>query len=256
MAGARRSELFEVAPGAEEEHAAVPVVVARGDEIPGHRGARLLDEARDAIDLAARRTPLDVPIPGLRDRRHYAEGDELSLLRGAEGGMHRLVESRNVPNHVVGRKHEQQRIAGRLRGRRFEGRVGRQSDGRRRIAARGLEHDRLWLDAQLAQLLRHEKTVRLVTDHHRGRRRQALEPQRGLLDHGAFARERQKLLRVKLARERPQARAGAAGENDWGEHGSYRFRFAARPTARARSHGRSDRSGRPSPDRRDCGRRR
>ncbi len=96
--------------------------------------------------------------------------------------------------------------------------MGGQGDGGRRIAPHGLEHDRLRLDAHLAQLLRDQEAVRLVADHHRPRPQQALEPQRGLLDHGALARERQELLRIELAREGPKARAGAAGKNDWGEH--------------------------------------
>ena len=46
----------------------------------------------------------------------------------------------------------------------------------------------------------------------------AREPRRGLLDHGALAGERQELLGQQLARQRPEARAGAAGE-DHGDEG-------------------------------------
>ncbi len=146
--------------------------------------------------------------------------------------MHRLVEGRNVPNDVIGGEHEQQRIgrppsgSAALRAawaaRAMAGAVLRPA-GSSTIACGSTPS---WRSCSATR----KRCASLHTTTG-ARRRQALEPQRGLLDHGALAREREKLLRVELAREGPKARAGAAGKNDWGEHGSYRFRFAARPAA-------------------------
>ncbi len=76
--------------------------------------------------------------------------------------------------------------------------------------------------AHLAQLLGDQEAVRFVAhDHGRGGVRKAREARRGVLDHGALAGERQELLGQQLARQRPEARAGAAGENHRDEfHGA------------------------------------
>src|SRR6185312_2109158 len=90
--GREARQLVEIASRPEEDHAAVPVVLTRGDEVLRDGRARLLHEARNAMDRAAGWPPMDVAVAGLRGRRHDAEGDELSLLRGAKGRPDRLVE--------------------------------------------------------------------------------------------------------------------------------------------------------------------
>ena len=96
--------------------------------------------------------------------------------------------------------------------------MGRERDSRGRIPAEGLEHHGARLDAHLPQLLSDQEAMRLVADDHRGGRRQPLEAQSGLLQHGPLAGQGEQLLRVQLARQRPEACAGTARENDWGEH--------------------------------------
>ena len=110
---------------------------------------------------------------------------------------------------MVGRQHQQQRIA--LVGR--QRRMRRQRDRRRGVAPRRLEHDRARLAVDRAQLLGHQKAVRLVAHHDRGADRQAREPAHGLLQHGVAAHQRQQLLGIELARQRPQPGAGTAREN-------------------------------------------
>ena len=84
-------ELAQVAARAEEEHAAVPVILARGQKTLRRGEVRLLDEAVDGVDGArgadnrrsgARHTgqrlsrPTDVAIARLRRVGDHAEGDE------------------------------------------------------------------------------------------------------------------------------------------------------------------------------------
>ena len=109
--------------------------------------------------------------------------------RGRQRRAHRVVERRDVADHVIGRQHQQHRIDRvRLRGVPLERRVRRERDRRRGIAAEGLEHDGARLDAQLPQLLGHQEAVRLVADHHRRGGREPIEPQQRLLQHGARRR--------------------------------------------------------------------
>ena len=89
-------------------------------------------------------------------------------------------------------------------------------DGGRRVAADRLQDDRRWLGADQPQLLGDHETVFLIGDHQRRvGAGQAVQPQPGHLQQGALAQQRQELLGMRLARQRPQPRAGAAGEDDW-----------------------------------------
>ena len=140
-------------------------------------------------------------------------------LRGGQRRAHRRVEGRDITDHMVRGQHQQHRIdrAG-LRGDALEGGVRRQRDGRRGVAAEGLEDRGARLDRQLPQLLGHQEAVRLVADHHRRGGGEAVQAQHRLLQHRALAGQRQQLLGIKLARQRPQPRTCAAGENDWSDH--------------------------------------
>jgi len=112
---------------------------------------------------------------------------------------------------VIGGQHEEDRVRrARLRMQRGDG------DRGRGIAPDRLEHDVARRHARLAQLLGDQKAV-LVVAHHERRADafDAREAQRGLLDHGALAGERQELFRIERARQRPQARSRAAAQDDW-----------------------------------------
>src|SRR5204863_10021277 len=103
-------ELCEVAARPEHEHAAVPVVVPRLDELPRTPLVGLLHEARDAKRGTARRAALDIAVSGLRAPRDDAEGHELSGLGRAERSAGRLLESQPGTEHVVARSHQGYRI--------------------------------------------------------------------------------------------------------------------------------------------------
>jgi hypothetical protein len=129
---------------------------------------------------------------------------------------------------VIGGQDQQQWIRMRPAG----GSVGncrhrRNRNCRCRVAADRLEQDRLRLRAALEQLLRDQKAMTLVAHHERcADIGNAGEPRERFLQHRALADERQQLFGVELARHRPQARARAAGKDDWNQH-----RLSPRPIA-------------------------
>ena len=114
-------------------------------------------------------------------------------------------------------QYQQQRVLAHLR----QCRMRSQGDGRCRIAAFRFQQDGGGRQSQLQQLLCHDETVSLVTNNNGpGDVREARQAGGGLLQHGALAREGQKLLGHQLAGQRPQAGAGAARKDDGDEgHG-------------------------------------
>jgi hypothetical protein len=212
-------QLLQVAARAEYEHTAVPVVVAGLHELARPLGVGLLDEARDAKRCTVRRPALDVAVGGLGRACDHAEGCELARVGRGHRRAHRTVERADIADDVVGRQHQQHRIdrVG-IASHSLERRVGGERDGGRGVASEGLEHGGARRNAQQSQLLGDQKAVRLVAHHHRRCRREALEAQQRLLQHGARTGERQQLLGIELARQRPQPCTRTAGENDWSEH--------------------------------------
>src|SRR5882762_9835589 len=212
-------QFLEIPPGAEHEHAAVPVVVVGFQELEGALKLGFLHEACDAKRGALSGAALDVAVAGLSSGRDHPEGDELSRLCGAERGAHRLLEGRRVPHQVIGREYQQHRT-GRLRarGNALERRMRGECDGRRGVAPAGLEECGAWRDLKLTQLLRDQEAVRLVAYNHGRGRPETLETEYRLLQEGVRPGQRQQLLGIQLARQRPQACAGSAAENDWSEH--------------------------------------
>ena len=207
-------QLVEEALGLEHEHAAVPVVAALVQEGLGRAGIRLLDEARHRIAVAAVGDLLaaaDVAVAGFRRLRHDAEGGQLALPHQGHGALDGVAEGGAVFDHVVGRQHQHQRF-------RIDALevVGGGRHRRSGVAADRLEQDAERRDANLAQLLGHHETV-VVTADHQGRHhsRPAGHALRGLLQHGLVGDQRQELLGQYRTRQRPQAGAGAAGEDDW-----------------------------------------
>ncbi len=122
---------------------------------------------------------------------------------------------------MIGRQHQQQRIGlahpatAASAARAMAGAVLRPT-GSSRMACAGQSID--------AQLLGDQEAMRLVA-HDNGRG--CIEPGhtqcRGL-QHGFLAYQRQQLLGVQLARQRPEPGTGAAGKNHWCKHRSWSFR--------------------------------
>jgi hypothetical protein len=92
---------------------------------------------------------------------------------------------------------------------------GHGGDGRRRIPGDGLEQDPPRLHADLPQLLIDDEPM-LVVANHDGRIEPGVvdAPRDRVLDQRTVGSELQELLRIERPRQRPQPRAGAAGQND------------------------------------------
>ncbi|MCY1368994.1 hypothetical protein D9M69_560080 [compost metagenome] len=135
--------------------------------------------------------------------RDDAERHQLAVLGQRHGGADACMEIRHIPDPVIRRQNQQQRVI-RL-GERLQ---GSQGNGRRSIATDRFEQDVGLLHTQQAQLLRREESVLLVADQPRLSGAKALEAPDSSLQHGeAGIGQRQELLRFELARQRPQAGA-------------------------------------------------
>ena len=143
---------------------------------------------------------LDVAVARFRPIGHDAERHEPPALGGLDCRTHGCRERRLVHDDVIGRQHQQQRVDAGSGSARREQR--RDRNGRRRISAYRLEHDRVRLDADLARLCDHELAMcgvanddrRLHAEPERTRSKQRLLKQRRRFD------ERQELLRPIRAR--------------------------------------------------------
>ncbi len=204
-------EFFEVATRREQEHAAVPVAIAGVDKTLRSRRVGFFNELCNRIHGRLARATADVTIARLGTGRHHAESDQLALLSGRHRACDRRNEGARIADHMIGRQHQQQRVV--ASGER------RERNGRRGVAADGFQHDCLRRHVDLAQLLGDREAMRLVADH--DRRLKFGEPDHAqcrLLQHRARTRQRQELLGVQLARQRPEAGSGAAGEDYGDEH--------------------------------------
>jgi len=113
---------------------------------------------------------------------------------------------------------------------------GGQRDGRRRIAPDGLQDDRGATVPHVTQLLRHQETVLLVA-HHDGlaERRHAAEAfQRLLEQRELLIGERQELLGIELAGDRPQAAAAPRSRRFSAPSSAPPCAAASAPTAKVR----------------------
>ena len=203
------AQLLEVARGKEGEHAAVPEIFAAGDIGFGGCLVRFFDEAQHVAHALARRG-IDVTVARFRRRGHDAEGDQITGLGRFHRNQHRGAECSLVRNHMVGRQYQQHRVVATLHGaQRSHG------DGGGRVAADRFQDQRGRRGADLAQLLGDHEPVFFIGNHQRRiGARQAAQSQPGGLQQGFLAQQRQELLGMRLARQGPEARAGAAGKDD------------------------------------------
>ena len=146
-----RLKLGQVLAGAEQKHAAVPVIVTAGHVTLGHRCIGFFDK-RGHLEraLAHRRPALDIAITRLGPVRHNAKGHQSARLGQGQSGLHSRLKRSRVLNHVVGRQHQHQRICPR--------RSGLQSgqSHRRRCVASGRFQNNVALQCpNLTQLLGH-----------------------------------------------------------------------------------------------------
>ncbi len=214
------AELGQDPIGPEQEHAAVPEMAARGQHRLGDRLLGLLDEAADperARRVWDRLAGLDVAVAGLGPGGCDAEGHQLARRGQRQGSLERLIEGvRGLHQMVRGADPEQ--------------RVGAEPlldiEGGERDRGRGVAPDRLEQPVvgerriDLLELASDQEVLGLGADHdHVLGQRPGEQAARGLLEQRRFGGQLGQLLGQGVAADRPEAGAGAAGENHGHECG-------------------------------------
>ena len=150
----------------------------------------------------------DVAVVGLGLGRRDAEGDDAALLHGDQPLAAARAEFLDADHQMV-RGQRQHRLGAQALG------VGRCGGHRRaRIAARRLDQD-VDLDADfLGLLLDHEAVGIVGGDHRLGEQAAVGHALQGLLEGRLLAEQRHELLGHALARQGPQALAGASDQDD------------------------------------------
>jgi hypothetical protein len=212
----KRGDRTQPHAGAHDVDPAVPPVRPGRDVMRGDFRRGLLDEriererARGAVQRH-RHAGAQIAEARIGMRRPHAERREATELRVAQRRLHRALERGRIGDRVIGRHHRQHRIAV-PHARKF----GRERHGGRRVAPRRLDDH---LRAQLARReLAHRDVPMRVAAHHlrsgqlEGRGQTAHATQRRFQQR-FVADELRQLLRMLLARHRPQPRARAAGQD-------------------------------------------
>ena len=206
------AKLGEKVVGAKQKVSRVPQI-AFGDVARGGGGVRLLDEGLDRVHMldVERHPGLDIAVAGARLRGSDAERHQPAAARRLAAGLAGLLEQLLIENHVIGgqRQHHRVRIAPAR-----EHRAG--GYGGTGIAGLRLEHD-IGLGAELLGLMTREES-KIVGRHHDRRIEQGgiFHPLESLLIGRKIAGKRQELFRHAVARDRPESRAGSAGEKHGG----------------------------------------
>ena len=192
-------------------------MLAVGRQARRRRGDRLLDEVRDgegARRIVERGADGDVAVAGFRRGRAHAEGDDVAGAGGLRGGGEVRVQHVGVGDHVIGGEQPQHRV-GIVLGDQDRG----GGDGGGGVAADRLQQDARRGDAGGAELLGDQEAVLLVAHDDRRGEAVAAGAERGFLEQGVLGDQRPELLGEALARDRPEARAGAAGQDDRDDRG-------------------------------------
>ena len=159
----------------------------------------------------------DVPVAGFGFVGGDAQDDDVAFLGLGNGLLHGGCECRWVGNGLVCGGDDQHGVLAVL-----HGGQGCQSQGRGGVAAHGLEQGAAQGNSHFAQLLGCQKAVLFAADDDGGSHFNVLTAQsgqslRGLLKQAVVTCEAKKLLGEPSSRERPQACAGAAAEDDRGD---------------------------------------
>jgi hypothetical protein len=213
----RAPDLLEDDVGAEHEDPGVPEVAAVGEVACSGPRVRLLDEALDLERLEPRpellaarceaRADLQVPVAGLRPRRTNADGRDRPPLGELGARGERVAEGGGLPDVVIRREHRHDAL--RIARRDVE---RRETDAWRRVPRARLDDEVILRESPQhppgrGRVRRPAHDVRAILLRERWKARHGGGEQRRV------ARERQELLRAILARERPEASAGAAGHD-------------------------------------------
>ncbi len=199
--------------GAHHEDAAVPPVVATGHVLRGKLDRRLLDEALHMTHAVGQQlAKLDVAIARVRPGGRHAKGDDGPLVGMRGRDRQRPVKGAGIGNRVVGRHDHQDCVlaAGQRQ------RCGQRERGRR--IAPGRFHHQPALHAAGLQLFAGDEAMLVAADDDgvgldlvTGG--EALHAQQRGLQQRVLADQVDQLLGEMFSRQRPQPRAGAAGQH-------------------------------------------
>ncbi len=216
----RRCKLLQLRQeraGVQDEDAAIPEVATIGEVGFGRGTVGLFEEGidREATGLASQRgAAADVAIAGVRPGRRDAEENELARCRDGGRPLQGADERLGVLHHVVGRHHGNDRVGG------FAQR-GQRGDSHRGggVPRDRLEDDCLGLQGCTRQLLAHQEAVVVVADNDRRGERGVVDTAQGGAEQRALPiEEADELLGIHRPRQRPQTRAGAAGQDHGNDH--------------------------------------
>ena len=204
--GLEAAQLVEVAPGGEHEHAAVPEVLAVGDEPFGVGEFRLLDELGNRAQSGGPRRHPDVAVPRRRMGGDDTERDQGTVQRGLGSGGHRLGEGDMVVEHVIGGHHEHHRT-------RVDGEGGNGHRGRGVAAHRFDDHPPVAMACCL-HLVAARRRLHLAA-HHNGRPMtgDAGHPVECGAQHRVVVDQGEELFRGVHPRGGPQPGSRATGED-------------------------------------------
>ena len=197
----------------EQEDAGVPAVGGVGDIGLGGRQVGFLDEGGDLADRAGSGLGADVAVAGLGRGGRDAEDHQGSCLGGRRAGGDGGAQGGRVGHPGVGAEQQDELGAGLSGGQRGD------HGGRAGVAALRLEDQQARGDIDGRQLFADQVGVGGVADHHRRGEGFAGEAHGGVLDQGARAAQGMELLGLGAARQGPEPRAGATGEQDGGDPG-------------------------------------
>jgi hypothetical protein len=220
--GRRLGQRFQEGAGGEAEHAAVPVVAAVG-HVAARGGQSGFSTKRRAFRPAAAVAGLRWPRrpAGSRSRSRVPSGGcrrSPASLRAPVPmpGLDVAVEAAQVADEVVGRQHQHHGVRAVLPAH-VE---GGQRDGGRRVAAHRLQQKtgryagRVGLAGEFVFVLAAEVVITVGHRQHLGDAQGRQRPRVGLLDQALAVGQLDEGFRAGLAADRPQAGAGATGQDD------------------------------------------
>ena len=195
--------------GAGQEDAGVPQHLAAQQQLLRALGVGLFDEASDGMAaVGAGGTLFDVAVARAREGRQHTEGDDRALAGGVGRTAHHLREGAGVGDVMI-RRAEQHQL------RRIDGMQGGYRHGGRSVAGARLQHDGAGELGAAQRVAQHETVVFGADQHGAGLGvRQRRHPLQGEREQALAVDQRHELLGKRLARQRPQPRAGATTQDD------------------------------------------
>ena len=201
----------------EQEDAGIPQIAAGGQHLCGAGSVGLFDKAfqrqRPGGEIARILGQFQIAIAGLGPVGADAEGHQPPGAGGLGAGLDRGAEGGGIGHHVIGGRHQHQRlgIAPFQPQRRGQHR-------RRGVAPLRLDQHRAGIDSRRGQLLGDDEAEIRAGQHQRRGESRPREPRGRGLEQGGFPGQGHKLLGIRLARQRPETRARAAAEKNGCDH--------------------------------------